>query len=304
MQNGTLRFSIIIPTRNRAGSLDRCLAAIGQLDYPRQDFEVLVADDGSDPPVDGIVARHATSPVSHVYVRCEGRGPARARNEALRRARADYVVFTDDDCMPDPNWLATFDRAYTESPNACLGGKVVDHPDNGICGVTSQLLVSYLYEHGENHARGSRFFCSNNFAFPRAALLAINGFDVSFPLAAAEDRDLCARWAAHGELRLVVGAVVLHRQNLGPISFWRQHYRYGRGAYMFWSRRLAEGQDGNRLESRAFYTRMLTYPFRSMPFGKALVASALLAVSQVACAVGYYAERSAQTSRSRSPVTR
>ncbi len=290
MQNGTLRFSIIIPTRNRADSLDRCLTAIAQLDYPRGDFEVIVADDGSDPPVDGVVARHATSQASHIYVRCEGRGPARARNEALRRARAEYVVFTDDDCIPDPHWLTAFDRAYTESPDACLGGKVVDHPDNGICGVASQLLVSYLYEHGENHAPGMRFFCSNNFAFPREALLAMNGFDVNFPLAAAEDRDLCSRWGARGELRMVAGAVVFHRQNLGPISFCRQHYRYGRGAYTFWRRRQAEGHGGNRLESRAFYTRMLTYPFRSMPFAKALVVSALLAVSQVACAAGYYAE--------------
>ena len=75
--------------------------------------------------------------------------------------------------MPDPNWLTAFDHAFTESPNACLGGKVVDHPDNGICGVASQLLVSYLYEHNENRAPGSRFFCSNNFAFPREALKEI-----------------------------------------------------------------------------------------------------------------------------------
>ena len=291
VRNGTLRFSIIIPTRNRPAALDRCLAAIWELNYPREDFEVLIADDGSDPPADAVVTHHASGGLPVVYIRCEGRGPARARNEALRRARAHYAAFTDDDCAPNSEWLTMFDQAYGESPNACLGGTVVDHPDNGVYGVASQLLVSFLYEDAEKNASGPRFFCSNNLAFPRDALIAMNEFDVNFPLATAEDRDLCARWASRdGDLQLIAGAVVRHRQQLGPLSFCRRHYRYGRGACTYWMRREAEDHHGNRLQSRAFHMRMLTRPFRCMAHGKALAVSALLAVSQAACAAGYLAE--------------
>jgi glycosyltransferase involved in cell wall biosynthesis len=289
-----LRFSIVVPTRNRAALLEKCLCALGELEYARDGFEVLVVDDGSEPAMEGVVGRHA----GVLRVRClraEGGGPAAARNMALRVAEGEYVAFTDDDCRPDVGWLRAFDGAIAglgegDRVRTGFGGRIVDSPENGICGRASQMLVSFLYAYNER-ADGLRFFCSNNLVFPRSGLLAMGGFDESFPLAAAEDRYICARWLREGELAFVPEAVVEHRQMLGFRGFVRQQFRYGRGACQFWRRRMVDERARNRLLPGEFYGRMLRYPFGRARLFEAVAMSVLLALSQAAVAAGYYWER-------------
>jgi glycosyltransferase involved in cell wall biosynthesis len=286
-----LRFSIIVPTRNRAALLDVCLRALEEMDYPQAGFEVLVVDDGSEPPVGPVVARYAGQRNVR-YLRTEGVGPATARNLALSHAAGEYVVFTDDDCRPHPQWLSAFEAAIARSPNAGFGGQIVDSPHNSIFGRTSQMLVSFLYAYSQaNQASDAvRFFCSNNLAFPRRPLQQLGGFDESFPLAAAEDRYLCAQWLRQGSLVYVPEAVVEHRQMLGLGSYLRQQFRYGRGARQFWLRRGATEEARNRLEPWHFYRTMLGFPFGKVSLAEAIVMSVLLAASQIAVGLGYYTE--------------
>ena len=63
--------------------------------------EVIVVDDGSEPPIEerDVTSRGATLVRHH-----ENRGLSVARNTGLRIARAPIVAFTDDDCLPIPNW--------------------------------------------------------------------------------------------------------------------------------------------------------------------------------------------------------
>jgi glycosyltransferase involved in cell wall biosynthesis len=283
------RFSIIVPTHNRADLLDRCLTAIGGLENDRSEFEVLVVDDGSTPPPLEVLARHAAL-LPLVSFRTEGVGPAGARNLALRHATGDYVVFTDDDCRPHPQWLNGFAAAAGQWPGGGFGGKIVDAPENGLCGRTSQMIVSFLYDYAER-SKGLKFFCSNNLAFPRRALVELGGFDESFPLAAAEDRFLCARWLTQGSLHFVPAAVIEHRQRLTLRGFLRQHYRYGVGAVHYWRRLEAEGGPRNEFEAGNFYSSFVMYPWGKVGWGQALPMSMLIIASQAALALGYYAER-------------
>jgi len=259
------------------------------LDLPSDEFEVLVVDDGSERSPDEVFARYAGTLPLRTF-RAPGLGPARARNLGLREARGDYAVFTDDDCAPNPHWLRAYQEAFGETPGAGIGGRIVDAPENGIFGRASQALVGFLYEYFEP-PHPLNFFCSNNLAFPRARLLELGSFDESFPLPAAEDRDLCSRWSQQGELRFVPGAVVVHRQSLTLWTFCRQQYRYGKGAFQFWHRRRQEGGPGNRLERWRFYSAMLRYPFRHERLPRALAICLLFVVSQAATALGYLRER-------------
>ncbi len=288
-----MRFSIIIPTRDRPDSLDRCLASIASLDYPKEQFETLVVDDASNPPPTEILARYSNCLRLRSF-RAEGRGPACARNRALQEALGEYAVFTDDDCLPQPGWLGAYERGFRDHPDACLGGRIVSSPDESIFGLASQTLISFLYDRA---GVPLRFFCSNNLAARRTHLLSLGGFDETFPLAAAEDRDLCARWAARNELVFVPDAVVWHRQKLSARSFGIQHYRYGRGAYHFWNHRYTEGAPGPKLQSGNFYWRMLTWSFVSNRFPRAFLLSALLACSQVSYAAGYFVEKRRASNR-------
>ena len=77
-------------------------------------------------------------------------------------------------------------------------------------------------------------FRANNLALPEDRFRAIGGFDTIFPLAASEDREFCDRWLHHGfQMTYAPEAVVYHARALTFRSFWRQHFKYGRGAFHF-----------------------------------------------------------------------
>lgn len=280
-------FSVIIPTRDRPELLEFCLVALNAQTFSKDRFEVIVVDDGSSVPIGPVVERHSrTLPIR--LLRQQNRGPAAARNQGLHAAAGTYVVFTDDDCRPEPEWLSAYEAAFAQAPGAGLGGEVKPAPENGICGNTSQLLVSYLYNHNDTR---TPFFCTNNVAFPRQLLLDLGGFDETFPLAAAEDRDICSRWNQRHPLRHAPAAAVLHRQALDFRGYVRQHFRYGRGAYQFHTRRKLRGDRGIRVESIRFYSRMLLFPWNVYPAGVAALQSSLLVLAQVANVAGYVYER-------------
>src|SRR6185369_10255511 len=91
-------FSIIVPTYERPAQLSRCLQSLGQLDYPKENYEILVVDDGSAHPLDDV-------PFPVRILRHENTGPAGARNFGASQARGEFLAFTDDDCQPDAGWL-------------------------------------------------------------------------------------------------------------------------------------------------------------------------------------------------------
>src|SRR5690349_6129316 len=109
--------SIVIPSRNRPQAVRDCVTACLQLDYPADRFEVIVVDDGSEPPV------CTWSGDARVRViRQTAAGPAAARNCGMASARGELMAFTDDDCRPRPDWLSKLADAWTASPTTLSGG--------------------------------------------------------------------------------------------------------------------------------------------------------------------------------------
>ena len=152
----------------------------------------------------------------------------------------------------------------------------------------SQLLVDFLYQRWNERPEGPLLFTSNNLALRADLFHEAGGFDASFPLPAAEDRDFCDRWRIRGlPLSYVPEAVVDHFHELDAGRFWRQHFGYGVGARHFHRLREARGGDRLRLEGPGFYLGMLAFPFSRAPVARAAALSALFAVAQVANAAGY-----------------
>ncbi len=98
------RFSVIVPTRNRRVSLERCLGSLARQTVPRADFEVIVVDDGSDEDTAGWLSA-SMMPIELVTVRVDHGGPGAARNAGAARAAGDYLAFTEDDVVVAPDWL-------------------------------------------------------------------------------------------------------------------------------------------------------------------------------------------------------
>ena len=290
--------SVVIPTHARPAQLARCLEALARQDYPRDRFSLVVVDDGSPTPVTEVVAG-AEGRLQIDLIRQRRAGPAAARNAGAGRARGSLLVFTDDDCTPEPGWLRALAAAHVETPDAALGGFTVNALHRNRYSAASQLLTDFLYGYFNVDPSAARFVASNNFAIPTGAFLQIGGFLTGFPLAAGEDRELCDRWVTLGHsIRYVPAAMVEHHHGLTLRRFLRQHFGYGRGGFHFQRARAERGAETS-VEPLRFYVDLLLYPSKRLSPGPALVSTALLFSAQAANAAGFFWESSTTWWRAR-----
>ena len=293
MDSAALRFSVVVPTYGRPAQLAACLAALGALHYAREEFEVIVVDDESPEPPREVVEHAADAGLPVRLLEVPHGGPAIARNAGAAAARGRWLAFTDDDCAPAAGWLRALERAALAAPGAAVGGRTVNALDDDVYATASQRLVDFLYRRYDAGSTGFQFFTSNNVALPADRFHAVGGFDAGFPLAAAEDRDLCERWQHHGwPLAFAPDAVVRHAHAMTLRSFARQHFNYGRGAHHLQRARARRARAASlRLESARFYYDLVVERNADEHGVRAAVVPALKALSQVAYGAGYYWER-------------
>lgn len=291
-----LFFSIIIPTYNRPERLLYCLKSIAQLDYPLERFEVIVVDDGSEMPIEPVIASFH----QHLNLSLRSQvnsGPANARNAGTTVAKGKFLVFTDDDCMPAPEWLKALEARFTQRPNCLVGGRTLNALPDNLYSTASQVLIDYLYEYYNPNRNRSSFFASNNLALPAESFHALGGFNTTFPLAAGEDREFCDRWLQHGYQMIYAPEVqVYHAHKLTLHAFWRQHYNYGRGAFCFHQVRARRNMEQLKVEPLSFYFNLLKYPFSQKMSQAAPAIVILFLLSQIANIAGFFWE-TASTSK-------
>lgn len=102
-----MRIAVIVTTYNRPDALAAVLE--GYLAQTDNDFEVLVADDGSTPDTAQLVQQfqaRARFPIHHIWQEDDGFRAAAIRNRALATTQADYIIFTDGDCIPPVDFVA------------------------------------------------------------------------------------------------------------------------------------------------------------------------------------------------------
>ena len=288
--------SIIVPTFNRPTQLVTCLQSLACLGYPRERFEVIVVDDGSQTPLKTLVASFSNrldivlTPQSHG-------GPAKARNMGAKKAKGEFLAFTDDDCTPAPNWLRSLAARFATLPDHAIGGQTLNALQDNLYSTTSQLIINYLYAYYNVDPHQARFFTSNNLALPADLFRSTNGFDTTFPFAAGEDRDFCDRWLHFGKQMIYAPEVVVyHAHVLNFRTFWRKHLTYGRGAFRHHQARAHRGSGPFRPDTR-FYMRLILNPFKQKQRKRALRITMLLMISQAANALGFLGEAFSQHKR-------
>ena len=261
-----------MPTRDRPAALGRCLGALSAQTVA-QALEVIVVDDGS-------VAAEEVSDVVRLHpparlIRLPGGGPAAARNVGVQHARGSVLCFTDDDCTPHQEWAERLAEALGRGADAAAG---ITLSGGGALAEASEI-VAHAPAAARPEDEGTLPFApSNNLACTRRVFESVQ-FDESYPNAAGEDREWCARVIAAGYvLRLAPNAHVVHRQDLTLAGFVRQQFRYGQGAYRF---RRRSG-DLRPLESRSFYAALLRRSFT-----ESIGVGVLVSAAQLATAAGF-----------------
>lgn len=121
-----LEISAIICTYNRAGYLRQALQSLAAQTLAKEQFEVIVVDNGSTDDTKRVVQEEFVELPNLRYLSEPILGVNRARNTGWRNANSPYVAYLDDDIIVYPNWLETIlDVFATVKPEpACVGGKV------------------------------------------------------------------------------------------------------------------------------------------------------------------------------------
>lgn len=283
-------FSIIIPTYNRPDELNKCLDALASLNYSRNNFEVVVVNDGGDDSIEGVINRF-TVKLGISWVAQEQSGPASARNTGAKIAKGTYLAFTDDDCLPDPGWLTEFEKCLVKNPECIVGGRTLNLLTGSLYSTASQLICELAYNNYNQDSEEASFFCTNNMAVPKTKFLELGGFDERFKT--AEDRDLCKRWRNQG-LKMIYCpiAIVHHAHELNLRSFIEQHFKYGRGSYQFYNKKSLHGPGyfGNLFKFNFNPKNLFIYPRSKHKGLKGLYLSGLLIIWQLINASGFLSE--------------
>lgn len=177
--------SIVIATWQRTSLLQRCLQALVQQTLNESQYEIIIVTDGPDVHTIHFMKHWLAGYQGKAAVTCLSlavkKGPAAARNAGWRKAQGELIVFTDDDCIPQPDCLRQYWLAYTPYRNTPIAF-------SGCLQVPLQGLPTD-YENNIAQLERARFVTANC-ACSRNALLLTGGLDEEFTMAWREDTAL------------------------------------------------------------------------------------------------------------------
>lgn len=173
--------SFVIPVKNDAARLQRCLASIVRNTYPRALIEIIVVDNNSS---DG--SARAARDHGAIVITASDTSVAALRNRGARAALGAIIAFVDADHEIDPNWIETAVDVLSDAKVAATGSPYLTQP--------SANWVQRQYDGLRTRPMGREevsWLGSGNLAIKRAVFERVGGFDAS--LTACEDVDLCNR---------------------------------------------------------------------------------------------------------------
>jgi GT2 family glycosyltransferase len=214
--------SVIIPAYNKASLTQQCLDTLLALFGGRSDVEVIVVNDGSGDLTAHILARYGEKirVVSHQT----NKGFATTCNDGAAAASGEYVVFLNNDTIPQPGWLDSLLRYARNHPQAAAVGSKMLFPNNTIqhAGVVichdrdpRHIYSGFPADHpAVNRSRRFQIVTAGCALFRRRVFEEVGGFDTAF-FNGYEDVDLCLRLGARGyEIHYCHESVLYHLESV------------------------------------------------------------------------------------------
>nr|WP_309759822.1 glycosyltransferase [Flavobacterium sp.] len=221
-------FSLIIPVYNRPDEVDELLESLSQSTYT-DIFEIVLIEDGSTLASKDVASKYGDRLDISYYFK-ENSGPGDSRNYGMKKARGDYFIIFDSDCIIPKEYLSAVDAALSKNYVDCFGG-----PDRALDSFSdiqkaiNFAMTSFLTTGGirGGSEKIDKFQPrSFNMGLSRKAFEASKGFGNIHP---GEDPDLSIRlWNLGFETRLIPDAYVYHKRRIDWDKFSVQVNKFGK----------------------------------------------------------------------------
>jgi len=207
------RAGIIVPSRGGEEGLRRLFDALLP-ELAGQEVEVLLADDGSEKPLQ-FFEKEYQGRLNLKVVRQDPLGPAAARNTGIKNSSSDILIFLDSDVTPLPGWFEAIITPLERNPElAAVEGKTI----------ASNLDSLDPFLHFVHNFDGGQYLTCN-MAYRRSRVEAAQGFDERFKHPYREDSDLAFSVLEQGG-RIVFEPAAVVDHPVRPVRLWRMFWLY------------------------------------------------------------------------------
>lgn len=191
-QQPITKFSIVVPFRNENQNLPTLLHSFSQLDYLRNQFEIVFVNDASEDNSVEIIADFPASSFSFSIIdniRKSNSPKKDAIETAIKNGTQDWIVTTDADCFVDQKWLKTLDNYIQIHQPEMIAGAVSVLCDESFLEQFQQLdLMSLQGATIGSFGINKGFMCNGaNFAYTKKCFEALNGFEGNNEIASGDD---------------------------------------------------------------------------------------------------------------------
>ena len=221
-------YSIIVATYNRIDEMKELVASLKAMNYPPDDFELVVVDDGSTDGT-GTYIKNMDVKFQIQYHYQQNQGPGAARNRAMAEAQGCYFIFLDSDVIVPESYLSAIDKSVRAHQWEAFGGPDDSHPSfPPLLQAINYSMTSFI---GTGGTRGrsesvTKFYPrSFNMGIHHKVYRAMGGMN---DLRHGQDMDYSARIYRLGyKVGLIPEAVVYHKRRTSLKKFYKQIFNWG-----------------------------------------------------------------------------
>ncbi|MDL1974321.1 MAG: glycosyltransferase [Deltaproteobacteria bacterium] len=265
------KVSIVIPAKNEENCIEQCLGSLFKIDFPREQYEIIVVDNGSTDSTRNIAESFGVKVISVPLGAI-----AAVRNGGAEEAEGNFLAFLDADCTVEKDWLYQATRYFSKENIVCFGSAPIIPKS-----ATWVQQTWFFVREKVDEVTDVSWLESMNMFVRKDIFFKVGGFNEK--LITCEDVDLSYRLAAYGKIVSDKRIVAIHHGEAASIKefFAKERWR-GKSNYTgIWQHGLKLGEIPSLVLPLYFITSMLFGLLLLLIYARPLPAVIVLLVGQL-----------------------
>jgi len=225
--------SIIVPVLNGEKFIGKCLESIIRLNYPKDNFEIIIVDNGSTDKTVEIIKEFQNNNRDNINIKLffeKIKSSYAARNLGIKNAKGEIVAFTDVDCVVDKYWLINIVKPFSDNAIGGVAGDILPESKDSLVerySINEEILSQKM----TFNSRFLPYAQTANAAYRKGLFSQIGYFD---ELISGGDADYSWRMQLETDYIMVYAkdAVVLHKHRTDLKGLFKQRFRHGYGSVL------------------------------------------------------------------------